>query len=132
MGGVGVYFGHNNPSNYSGRISEPHMSSQEAELEAIRIALELLGTIEEHGGDRNVAIYSDSQGALDAIRRARLGAANCRAPRMQQTVRRIVWLLDACGYRVELRKVKAHAGIEGNEMADRLAKRGARGFWGLE
>jgi ribonuclease HI len=82
-----------------------------AELKGIHMALEIARDI-----DHETTIFSDSQGALKAIR-------NPGRPSGQYILCQIIELLDSLPEkRVNLRWIPAHRGIPGNEGADIAAK----------
>ncbi|MCR8676178.1 ribonuclease HI [Micrococcus sp. HG099] len=82
-------------------------------------------------GER-VTIHSDSRAALallNAARRERLTLGGARGERVRRTLRRLLAAVDlaqAADVRVETTWVKGHVGVQGNELADDLARAAAR------
>ena len=95
---------------------EDHVTMFQAEVYAIGAAARLL--IEQGCTGRTISIASDSQSALNAIKNCIINS---------KVVLETVYYLNQLGEEnaVNLLKVPAHTGIDGNEAADRLAKRGA-------
>lgn len=69
----------------------------------------------------DVSIHSDSRAALAALSKVEVTSREVRACRSALDL-----LAGRC--KVKLKWVRGHAGIRGNEKADRLAKRGAAGL----
>ena len=111
-----VIFGPEGPissqSKYLGKLATVFL----AEIAAISTAAETL--LDMDLDSRSVGIYVDSQAALQALDSNTFKSS---------TVLSCANLLNKLGRRtsVELFKVKAHAGVNGNERADNLAKIGA-------
>ena len=82
-------------------------------------------------GER-VTIHSDSRAALallHAARRERLTLGGARGERIRRSLRRLLAAVDlaqAADVRVETTWVKGHVGVQGNELADDLARAAAR------
>ena len=116
--GVGAGFGiiANRPGNgFSGRQLNAMASVFTAELAAIKLALIMLKTYD----NRSCVIYSDSRSALQAIQRIRSPI---------KLVREIIELIETLlrqRVNVSFCWIPSHIGIEGNELADKAAKRAA-------
>jgi len=65
-------------------------------------------------------IYTDSRVSLDSLHNSNNHAF------LIEEIRKKVASLEGSGWKVMFSWVKAHAGIYGNELADRLAKEAAR------
>jgi ribonuclease HI len=93
-----------------------HNSNQGAELWAI-------GGVADHlrgkTAGREVHIFSDSEFAINCVQRKWYSSKHFK---LTEEVRRAISQL---GTRVKFHHVAGHAGIEGNEIADALAKQGA-------
>lgn len=97
-------------------------SNNQAEQLAIIKALESItrhNTRDEPVDNRKVAIYTDSQITLDSLRNA-----NNRNS-LIEGIREQLKAAEDDNWLVEFGWVKAHVGIFGNELADRLAKQAA-------
>ena len=93
----------------------------DAELFAIGQALEELNSRGER--DKRYTIFSDSQAAISRIQHDRTGPGQTLAIRAIASTEAIVMR----GNMVTIRWVASHAGITGNELADRTAKLAAEG-----
>ena len=123
--GVGVYFGEGDERNVSEPLEGEMQTNQRAELTAALRALQVVPR------EEGVELYSDSMYTVNAMTVWR------RAWRASGWAKRLVnydlfRALDAVLEEREARNVstlckyiRAHAGHDGNEAADRLAKAGA-------
>jgi ribonuclease HI len=90
-------------------------SNNQAEQIAILMSLEELTSISDQN-ERTVAIYTDSKVTLASLRNNSI-----HSPLIAE-IRNKVRHLTMQNWSIHLGWVKAHTGIEGNEMADKLAK----------
>ena len=113
--GAGVHMVH---PKYKLEVSEfmGLATNNAAELRAIMIALEAL---DEDDKERTTHLYTDSAWALGVL------VGGWKAKTNLEAIKKIKALLEAFP-KVELLKVKGHAGIPGNEEADYLATRATR------
>ncbi|XP_015917597.1 uncharacterized protein [Parasteatoda tepidariorum] len=95
----------------------PLWTNFDGELEAIRIATEHIRVISVQIA--NIVIFSDSLSATQAI-----AAHNVAESNIIDSCRRNINLLASEGRTVVLQQIPSHAGINGNEWADTLAKKG--------
>lgn len=128
--GVGVYFGEGDIRNVSRpvRSEEGTFTNNRAELLAILDALRSFSSEGSEAGTKGarlaVTIHSDSDYGIKGITRVNRRKKNTD---LFDKIDREFVKVDRMGkYSIELRKVRAHAGIIGNEKADELAKNGAR------
>ncbi|KAJ2314638.1 hypothetical protein IWW54_000804 [Coemansia sp. RSA 2705] len=119
--GVGVYFGVDDKRNYSGKVAGAQDANR-AELEAVRKALQLLGSYEE-GNERSVFIRTDSHYVIDAVAKAK-EADNQDAN--GDLIKEIVEMVASCGFEVVVEKVEDHGENLGNKMAHELAYSAAK------
>jgi ribonuclease HI len=95
-------------------------SNNQAEQLAITKALEAIGKIDitEHT-PCTATIFTDSRISIDAIRDTR------NHSHLIEEIRKKMSSLERANWNIELSWIKAHVGIVGNELADRLAKAAA-------
>jgi ribonuclease HI len=92
-------------------------SNNQAEQLAIMKALEVLETqTANHNAHKIAVIYTDSKITMESIRSAK------NHTHLIEEIRKRTVNLNKNNWRIEFKWVKAHVGIHGNEMADRLAK----------
>jgi ribonuclease HI len=94
-------------------------SNNQAEQIAILKSLELLPTLEDHN-TRTVAIYTDSKVTLASLKNSSIHSF------LTEEIRNMVGHLTMLNWTIHFGWVKAHAGIEGSEVADKLAKEAAQ------
>lgn len=137
--GLGVFFGVNDPRNVSKRVYG-EQTNQRAELQAVESALETIYRELAQGKSTRYAIVSDSKYSINAV--ANWGAgwrakgwktASGGDVANRDVVERCLDLLCKVNNKYNelglgpliFEHVKGHSGVEGNEMADRLAVAGA-------
>ena len=91
-------------------------SNNQAEQLAIIKAVEAIKKIEVTEAPRIATIFTDSRISIDSIRITRNHSHTIEEIRKKMTS------LERANWNIELSWVKAHVGIVGNELADRLAK----------
>lgn len=130
--GVGVYFGRDHPDNVSRPVAGSRQTNQRAELEAIHDAVE---TIHQRNDGRKYEIKTDSFYAQNAYGKwgDNWQQNNWTTSKNQPVQHRDVIeptreRLNDLGDRVKISKVPGHSGNRGNDAADELAVRGARGY----
>lgn len=126
-GGVGVFFGHNNPNNISEPLRGPIQTNQRAELAAIYLAYQKIVELDD---GECYDIFSDSSYAINCVTKwykkwRRNGWYNHMGyPVLNADLIQNILSIQASlpfPFKVELVKVAAHSGDEGNDEADRLA-----------
>ena len=136
LGGVGVFWGHDDPRNVSCRVIVPGVTNNICELLAIQTALQtilpLVFSVDpDVASDCKYVVVSDSKYAISSlttwyagfVRREwkTVAGTNIKNRALIFSTREI---LDTLGNRVSLQHVKAHSGNPGNEAADALAVAG--------
>jgi ribonuclease HI len=124
-GGVGIYFGDNHPCNLSVTIVSDGADSGTLEVVAICIALLVTTNINK------ITIYSDSQHAVDPLTSRYTEYASNGWRTKKNTALADKKFFQECttviedrrskGHKVRIKKVIAHSGVKGNQMADMLA-----------
>ncbi|KAK0702426.1 ribonuclease H-like domain-containing protein [Apiosordaria backusii] len=130
IGGIGVWFGDNDPRNISERLAGPVQTSQRAELTAIVRALQALDV------DSPIEIRTDSQYAIDCVTKwcdvwikngwkttEHMPVKNAD---LIKAIRALIDQRDEKGTITIFTKVDGHSGDYGNDEADRLAILGAQ------
>lgn len=126
--GVGVFFGDNNPLNFSGKLEGNLHTSQRAELAAIKKAYEIIMSLDVEV--RPYDILTDSQYAIDCLtvwykKWETNGWLNASGyPVANQDLIKQILNLKNTNYLCMLKKVQAHSVSVGNAQADRLAREG--------
>ena len=92
------------------------------ELVAIKMALEYVKTEVNKREIKQLSVLSDSQSAVGILT---LGWQNKSHTRVVAEVQQTIKNLEDKGIKIEINWTPGHAEIEGNEIADRLAKQGA-------
>lgn len=132
IGGLGVYWGKDDPRNVSRRVNVPGVTNNICELMAIQVALEAISGMRHSPDDMTrYIIASDSKYSIDCVTTwfdgfvKRNWVSTAGSPVKNKDLicdihRRLKWM----GERVRLEYVRGHAGNEGNEAADALAVAG--------
>jgi ribonuclease HI len=96
---------------------ENRCSNNQAEQLAFIKVLEIIESQQENHNEQRTAVsYTDSKITLDSIRSAK------NHNHLVEEIRKRALTLKKKKWKIEFKWVKAHAGIFGNEIADRLAK----------
>ncbi|KAK4653994.1 hypothetical protein QC762_400220 [Podospora pseudocomata] len=129
-GGVGVWFGADDPRNVSERLAGPLQTNQRAELTAILRALQLVDL------DSPIDIRTDSQYSIDCVTKwyvswvkkgwKTAGGTPVKNADLVKAIRDLMEDREAKGTITILTKVVGHSGDYGNDQADRLAVLGAQ------
>jgi len=95
-------------------------SNNQAEQLAILKALETIESLKSHINPRTATIFKDSGVSLDSLHNPNNHA------HLAEEIRKKVTSMGTTNWKIKFSWVKAHAGVYGNEMTDRLAKEAAR------
>lgn len=128
-GGIGVYFGKDNPMNVSKPLEGYTQTNQRAELAAVKAAFEIIGRMKIC---KPYEINTDSTYVINCLTKwcynwERNGWKNEGGFDVgnQDLLKDIMALQrNPRGQNVTFKKVKAHSHLEGNDEADRLAQDG--------
>ena len=103
-------------------------TTNRAEISSVHQALK--AALNETTMPEILTVYTDSQCAMSLIRKQLIGThkhyVTVHKALLDETVRTITKLVEA-GCKVIMRKVKSHIGVEGNEKADGIAVKTAKG-----
>ena len=120
--GAGFVIFHKNKRIHVESIHMPNTSTVfQAEIEAINHACQYLLSIEQELDLKYIKIFSDSQAAIQALGNIRIKSKSVL------TALEYMETLTSRVKHLTLSWIKAHIGIEGNELADIAAKEGAAG-----
>jgi ribonuclease HI len=121
--GLAIYRGEDLPALlYGGYQSQG--TNNTAELEALYKAL----TIVKEEGEQRSIIYSDSSYSIDCITKWAYGWKKSGWKKKGGAIKNLAIIQEAHALyevlkvRLEIKHVKGHAGVEGNELADRMAR----------
>ncbi|ODV85980.1 hypothetical protein CANARDRAFT_22764 [[Candida] arabinofermentans NRRL YB-2248] len=132
--GYGVFFGIGDPRNISKPLYGKCLTNTEAEYTAILAALKCINNLEEF--DYRFEIMTDSQDAVDGLtlwykKWEENGWINSKCERVRykhlfQAILLEIGKINKVYHKngwwpIEIKKVKAHSGDDGNDMADHLA-----------
>lgn len=127
--GIGVWFGENSPLNISAPVQGP-ATNNNAEIQAARVAI----TQAHHAGIRKLTVYTDSKFVINCItqwihkwKKNEWTLASGGPVKNKDEIIKLddaIQLLEA----VEWNYVAGHKGVRGNEMADKLARDGAKKY----
>ncbi|AWU76643.1 uncharacterized protein C5L36_0C05690 [Pichia kudriavzevii] len=128
--GYGVYYGPDDPRNYSGRVTGEQTNNR-GELQGILHALENSYEEVKNGKKNTYVIHTDSQYSKEAITnwgkawekngwKTSSGTDVANKDLVKQC-RELVKKIEENSGKVEIVKVKGHSGVHGNVMADKLA-----------
>ncbi|KAF6751794.1 RNase H-domain-containing protein, partial [Ephemerocybe angulata] len=118
--GSGLWYGADDARNRAVRLPGEYLSNNIAELSAILLSLQ------SHRDVQTVKIISDSSYAITSattLLKRRLDHGFLQVPNAEYVAALVAEILSTRS-RILVQKVKGHAGIEGNEGADREAARG--------
>ena len=117
--GVAIFIGTNLALQDKFKL-DSNCSNNQAEQLAIIKALEAIGNIDTTtNSQRTVTIFTDSMITLESIRNTK------NHNYLIEEIRKKMTTLEQAHWNIEISWVKAHIGIMGNELADRLAKTAA-------
>jgi ribonuclease HI len=127
--GYGVYFPNKELKNIAGAFTMDPITNNRAELYAIYRAIR---RIEAYLLFRKIIIHTDSEYSLKATtvwihkwKKNNWRNAKKKPVENQDLIKKIAALLEKHSGKIDIHWVEAHAGIKGNEEADRLANKGA-------
>ena len=114
--GIAVYRSGTHNKSLKYRLNYKCTNNQAEQL-AILKSLEHIDTT--HTSDKAVTIYTDSRTSLDSLLNNNIHMY------LMDKIRRKVRELTQTEWKIQICWVKAHAGLQGNELADTLAKTAA-------
>jgi ribonuclease HI len=95
-------------------------SNNQAEQMAILKALQAIDTIKINNTPRTVKINTDSRITLESLKNTK------NRNHLIESIRKQTIALEKENWNIEYAWIKAHAGNDGNELADKLAKEATR------
>lgn len=117
-GGIGVYFGPNNPENFSGPLLGSNQTNQRAELAAVLTALRIIAL---RPYQASYCIITDSEYAIKSVDERHSAVANGD---ILDDIQAAKLLLQSLGSTWKLEHVNSNSYERHNDMADFLAKQG--------
>ncbi|KAJ4430831.1 hypothetical protein ANN_19422 [Periplaneta americana] len=118
--GVAVFFGGDLVQQSKFRL-HGECSNNQAEQFAILKALHIVNDLQlQHNTPKTASLYTDSKITLDSLQNSRNHNS------LIEEIRKELTSLRGTGWIITFSWVKAHIGIFGNELADRLAKKATR------
>lgn len=113
-GGYGIFFGDGDPRNFSGRMEGPRVTNNRAELKAVIEALRMMDK------SNAIEIKTDNVYVINSTVNWEMNSGDANLVN-RDLIEELVTLKKQFRH-VRFTYTKAHCGIHGNEMADRLAK----------
>jgi ribonuclease HI len=127
--GIGVWFNHNHPLNVSAPVKGPPTNNN-AEIQAARIAV----TQARSAGIKKICVYTDSKFLINCItqwihkwKKNKWQLSTGGEVKNKEELIKLDIAIQGLEF-VQWEYVAGHRGIEGNEMADKLARKGAEMF----
>jgi ribonuclease HI len=130
--GFGLWFGPDDPRNVSEPVTVGVATNQNAELQALALAVQLADRDIRLGAHRQARIYTDSAYAISCVtlwvknwRRNGWRTSSGGDVLHKEFIERTARILESCNGSIQLVKVKGHSRLAGNDGADKLARDGA-------
>ena len=126
--GYGVYFPDKNiySKEIGRKFTHSPITGNRAELYAILKTLNICNIIQKEKNIQNLQIYSDSEYSVKTINKwYKEWQKSGKDYKNKDIIDDIMLLIKESNFKVEVTHVRSHIGIEGNEIADTLAKKGA-------
>lgn len=130
--GFGLWFGPDDPRNVSEPVTVGVATNQNAELQALAMAVQLADRDIRSGAHRQARIYTDSAYAISCVtlwvknwRRNGWRTSSGGEVLHKEFIERTARILESSGGSIQLVKVKGHSKLVGNDGADKLAREGA-------
>jgi len=126
--GYGVYFPDKNiySKKIGRKFTHSPITGNRAELYAILKTLNICNIICKKKNIKHLKIYSDSEYSVKTINKwYKEWLKNGKDYKNKDIIDDIMLLIKEVSFNVEIIHVRSHIGIEGNEIADKLAKKGA-------
>jgi ribonuclease HI len=118
--GVAIFTGNELTKQLTFKLDDRCSNNQAEQLVIVKALEEIEGTTQTPRNQRTTIICTDSRITIDSLRNSRT------RNRLIQEIRKKVTILERLSWTINLSWIKAHAGTNGNELADRLAKEAAR------
>jgi ribonuclease HI len=125
--GYGIHFPNKEYKDIGRKFTHNPITNNRAELYAILKTLTICNMINEKTKINNINIYSDSEYSVKTINVWYKGWLKSKKKYLNpDIIDEIILLIEKSPFKTKIIHVSAHVGIEGNEKADFLAKKGAQ------
>ena len=118
--GVAIFTGNELTKQLTFKLDDRCSNNQAEQLAIVKALEEIERTTQIPRNQRTAIIYTDSRITIDSLTNSRTHN------RLIEEIRKKVTILERLSWTINLSWIKAHVGIHGNELADRLAKEAAR------